>query len=323
MKQIFVRIAWAVAGLVLAAGFAPVAMAQAWPAKPIKVVIGFPPGTIIDATMRLVGAEMEKKLGQQIVLEFKPGANGTIGAKAVVTAPPDGYTLSYGNSVSIHPLFTRNNAVDVTKEMVSVSNVMTTPFYFIASGKLPARNFDELLKFARTKPDGLAQGNSVEVIDLIFGMLKDRTGFISRSIPYKGSSQVVVAMLAGEVDVTIGSILAYIPHVTAGTVRPMFILSASRHPQFPNLPTAAEVGIPNFELALDYGLWAPPGTPNEIVQRLAVEAATGARVPSVAEQIRKLGSEPVGSTSEEQLRTFNGQMKVWADAIQRSGFKPK
>jgi tripartite-type tricarboxylate transporter receptor subunit TctC len=323
MKQIFIRIAWAMAGLVLAAGFAPVALAQAWPAKPIKVVIGFPPGTIIDATMRLVGAEMEKKLGQQVVLEFKPGANGTIGARSVVTAPPDGYTLSYGNSVSIHPAFTRNNAVDATRELVSVSNVMTTSFYFLAAAKLQARNFDELLKVARASPDGLSQGNSVEVQDLIFDILKERTGFVSRSIPYKGSSQTVLAVLAGEVDVTIGSILAYIPHVQAGKVNPIFILAAKRHPQFPNLPTAAEAGVPNFELGLDYGLWAPPGTPNEIVQKLATEAAAATRVPSVAEQIRKLGSEPVGSTPEEQVRTFNAQMNVWADAIRKSGFKPK
>ena len=303
--------------------FAGACQAQAWPAKPIKVVIGFTPGTIIDATMRLVSAEMEKKLGQQIVLEFKPGANGTIGTKSVVTAAPDGYTLSYGNSVSIHPAFTRNNAVDATKELASISNVMTTPFYFISSAKLPAQTFAELLKVAKASADGLSQGNSVEVQDLIFDILKERTGFVSRSIPFKGSSQTVLALLAGEVNVTIGSILAYIPHVQAGTVRPLFILSGNRHPQFPNLPTAAEVGIPNFELGLDYGLWAPLGTPNDIVQKLATEAAAAARVPSVAEQIRKFGSEPVGSTPDGQLRTFNAQMKVWADAIQKSGFKPK
>ncbi len=306
-----------------ASGFAANGWAQAWPSKPIRIVIGFPPGTVIDASMRIVAAEMEKRLGQQILLEFKPGANGTIGAKAVVTAPPDGYTLNYGNSVSIHPLFTRNNAVDVTKEMVSVSNIMGTPFYFLASAKLQARTFEELLKLNKASADGHSQGNSVEVQDLIFDMLKDRTGFVSRSIPYKGSSQTVLSLLAGEVDVSIGSILAYIPHVQAGTVRPMFILSSSRHPQYPNLPTSAEVGIPNFDLGLDYGLWAPLGTPNDIVQKLALEAAAATRVPSVAEQIRKFGSEPIGSTPEGQLRTFNAQMKVWAEAIQRSGFKPK
>ena len=308
---------------VIVGGITSNGWAQAWPSKPIKVVIGFPPGTVIDASMRIVAAEMEKKLAQQIVLEFRPGANGTIGAKAVVTAPPDGYTLAYGNSVSIHPLFTRNNAVDVTKEMVSVSNIMGTPFYFIASAKLQARTFEELLRLNKATPDGHSQGNSVEVQDLIFDMLKERTGFVSRSIPYKGSSQTVPSLLAGEVDVSIGSILAYIPHVQAGTVRPLFILSSTRHAQFPNLPTSAEVGIPNFDLGLDYGLWAPLGTPNDIVQKLALEAAAATRVPSVAEQIRKFGSEPIGSTPEGQLRTFNAQMKVWAEAIQRSGFKPK
>ena len=319
MNLVLRRMSFALAALL----FTGTCWAQAWPSKPIRIVIGFPPGTVIDASMRIVAVEMEKKLGQQIVLEFKPGANGTIGAKSVVTAPPDGYTLTYGNSVSIHPLFTRNNAVDATRELVSVSNVMATPFYFIASAKLQARTFEELLKLNKASPDGHSQGNSVEVQDLIFDILKERTGFVSRSIPYKGSSQTVVSLLAGEVDVSIGSILAYIPHVQAGTVRPLFILAGTRHPNYPNLPTSAEVGIPNFELGLDYGLWAPLGTPNDIVQKLAAEAAAATRIPSVAEQIRKFGSEPVGSTPEGQLRTFNAQMKVWAEAIQKSGFKPK
>ena len=303
--------------------FAGAAWSQSWPAKPIKVMIGFPPGTIVDGSIRQVANEMEKKLGQQIVLEFRPGASGTIAAKAVATAPADGYTLLYGPAVGVHPLFTKNNAVDSATELVSVSNVMSNPFYFIASGKLPIKTFEELRKFAASNPVPMSQGNSIETQDLIMEILRERTGIVTRSIPYKGSTQIVLGILSGEVDLSIGSILAYVPHIPTGGARVLFIAAGKRNPLFPTIPTAAEVGIPNFELSLDYGLWAPLGTPSDIVQKLAVEAAAGTRVPAVIDQLRKFGTEPVGSTPEEQLRTFNAQMKFWSDAIKQTGYKPR
>ena len=160
-------------GLALVAG---AAWSQAWPTKPIKVMIGFPPGTIVDGSIRQVANEMEKKLGQQMVFEFKPGASGTIAAKAAATAPADGYTLLYGPAVGVHPLFTKNNAVDSGKELVSVSNVISNPFYFIASGKLPIKTFEELRKYAAANPVPMSQGNSIETQDLIMEILRERTG---------------------------------------------------------------------------------------------------------------------------------------------------
>ena len=303
--------------------FAGATWSQVWPSKPIKVMIGFPPGTIVDGSIRQVANEMEKKLGQQIVFEFKPGASGTIAAKAVVTAPADGYTLLYGPAVGVHPLFTKNNAVDSGKEFVSVSNVISNPFYFIASGKLPVKTFDELRKYAAANPVPLSQGNSIETQDLIMEILRERTGLATRSIPYKGSTQIVLGILSGEVDLSIGSILAYVPHIPTGGARVLFVAAAKRNPIFPAIPTAAEVGIQNFELSLDYGLWAPLGTPNEIVRRLATEAAAGTRVTAVVDQLRKFGTEPIGSTPEEQLRTFNTQIRFWTDAIKQTGYKPR
>ncbi len=316
----------AISALMLSLGlavFAGAAWPQAWPSKPIKVVVGFPPGTIVDGSIRQVANEMEKKLGQQFVLEFKPGASGTIAAKSVATAPADGYTLLFGPAVGVHPLFTKNNAVDSGTELVSVSNVISNPFYFIASGKLPVRTFDELRKYAAANPVPLSQGNSIETQDLIMEILRERTGIATRSIPYKGSTQIVLGILSGEVDLSIGSILAYVPHIPTGGARVLFIAAGKRNPLFPAIPTAAEVGVQNFELSLDYGLWAPLGTPNEIVQRLAAEAAAGTRVPAVADQLRKFGTDPIGSTPEEQLRTFNAQIKFWTDAIKQTGYKPR
>lgn len=319
MKRIIYRVAIAFAMIFVTGA----ALAQAWPNKPIRIVIGFPPGTIIDATARFITSEMEKRLGQPFVLEFKPGANSTIAAKMVVTASPDGYTLLYGTPLGFHPLFTRNNAVDASKELVHVSNLISSPIFFLTSAKLPVRNFDELLKFGKANPDRLTHGTSVELQDLYMAVLRDRTGLASRSIPFKGSSQTVLAVLAGDVDIATGTLQSYIPHLRQGTVRGMFVAAKSRHPLFPDLPTAAEVGIPNMVLSVDFGLWAPPGTPNDIVQKLSAEAGRATKLPAIADQIRQLGGEPIGSTAEEYVRMFEADVKFYGDAIRQTNFTLK
>ena len=319
MNSILYRVSFSLAVL-FAAG---ASWSQSWPNKPIHIVIGFPPGTIIDATARLITNEMEKKLGQPFVLEFKPGANSTIAAKAVMSAAPDGYTVLYGTPLGFHPLFTRNNAVDAAKEFVPVTNMISSPIFFLTSGKLPVKTFDELLKFGKANPDRLTHGTSVELQDLYMAVLKDRTGLTSRSIPFKGSSQTVLAVLAGDVDIATGTLQSYIPHIEAGTVRGMFVAAKARHPVFPDLPTAAEIGIKNLLLSVDFGVWAPPGTPSDIARKFAAEAAAAIKLPAVTEQIRKLGGEPLGSTPEEYAQMFNADVKFYADAIRQTDFKLK
>ena len=152
---------WRRIALVVALGFVPgLAQAQAFPAKPVRFVIGFTPGTIVDAVARLLGNELEKRLEQPIVLEFKPGANATIGARYVVGAPADGYTLFYGNVMSIHPLFMATNAVDAGKDFTSVSRIATAPYFMYASGRIPVKTLQELIAHAKAHPDSLTYGTT-------------------------------------------------------------------------------------------------------------------------------------------------------------------
>ena len=299
------------------------ACAQSFPSKPIRFMIGFTPGALTDGVARVVGIEMEKRLGQPVILEFRPGANGTIAAKYVATSNPDGYTLFFGSTLPMHPIFTLNNSVDAEKELAAVSRTATQPFYFMSNSKLPVNSYQELLAFGKANPGRLTQGSSTALQDLIMGILKDRTGLETRSIPFKGSPQVAAALLAGDVDVTIGGVLAYLPHVQAGKVRLLFVASRERSSGLRDVPSAVEAGIPNFEAGLDYGLWAPVGMPREILLKLGTEAAIATKVPAVLERMQTFSAEPVGSSPDEAARTFASVMKFWKEATRVAGFKPQ
>ena len=299
-------------------------LAQQYPTKPIRLVIGFPPGTIIDTVARMVGTEMEKQLGQPIVLEFKPGANGTIAAKYVVSSNPDGYTFYYGNVLLAHPLFNRNNAVDAAKELTPVSRFVTLPYFLVARSGLPVKSIQELLAYTKANPGALTHGAPTATTDLLMQMIKDRAGIESRSIPYKASPQILTALLAGEIDTTISSVQAFLPHIQAGTIRALLVTSPRRSPVLPNVATTVDAGLPNFDMALNFGLWAPLQTPKEINQRLSKEASVVLKNPIIVEQILKgSAADAVGSTPEEQMRSFEAETRFWSEAIRRANFQPQ
>lgn len=300
------------------------AMAQPYPDKPIRFVIGFPPGTIIDAVGRIVTAEMSKQLGQSIVLDFRPGANATIGARHVMSAPADGYTLFFGTASTIHPILNRFNGVEAGKEFASVAAIATAPFFMLSKADLPVRSLQDFTAHAKSKADGLTYGAPSAPAFLLMRVFRDRTGVEARAIPYKNSAQLSVALLAGEVDVAPATALSFLPHIRAGKVRALFILAPKRSSLLPGVPTAAELGIRNFEFATNIGLWAPPATPREVVQKLNAEATAALRVPAVAEQVRTIaGAEPVGSTPEGQLAIYDADVKSWGEAARLADFRPE
>lgn len=320
MKQTLCNVMLTLAMLIAASA----SLAQPYPTKPIRIVIGFPAGIILDFIPRIVGNEMAKPLGQPIVLEFKPGASGTIGAKYVVNANADGYTLLFGPAVVTHPILNRNNAVDAGKDLAPISHFATTPYFFVSKASLPVSSVQELVAYAKANPDSLKHGTPSATTNLVMQMLMSRTGINSRSIPYKSSAQVTIALLAAEVDWSVANVAAFLPYIQAGTVRALFVASAKRSALLPNVPTAAEFGVPNFEVASNYGLWAPLGTPRDIIQKLSAEAANALKIPAVVEQLRKCcGVEPVGSTPEELMRTFESDIKFLSEAARQANYQPQ
>lgn len=299
------------------------ASAQAYPSMPVRIIIGFPPGTILDTVSRLVTTEMEKPLGKPFIIEFKPGANGTIAAQFVASATPDGHTLFYGNALLVHPLFNANNGIDVSKGMTPISRFATLPYFLVTRAGVPARNYAELVAYTKANPDKVTYGAPNSATDLLMQMLRSKTGLTARSIPYKGSPQMVTALLAGEIDMTITSVQALLPHITSGTMRAALVTSARKSTVVPNAPNLTDIGQPSLEVSLNFGLWAPPGTPAAITNRLASEAAKVLKSEAIIEKIRTgSAADAVGSTPEEQLRAFNQEVSTWTEAAKLANFKP-
>ena len=300
-----------------------VVSAQPYPNKPIYFVIGFPPGTIVDAVARPVSIEMAKLLGQPIVLDFKPGGNGVIGGRFVINSKPDGHTLFYGNGTSFHPLFFRENPIYAGKDFAPVSRFATIPWYFISSAKVPANTFQQLVAYSNANADSIKFGATAQTTDLLMKMLKDRKGLVSRGIPYKSTGQILAALVVGEVQANIGSIQVFLPSVRAGTINALFIAAPQRSAVLPNVPSAGEVGLPNFEVTTNYGLWAPLATPKDIIQKLSAAAASALKVPAIVEMIHSFGAEPVGSSPEDALAGFESETRFWTEAARISNFQPQ
>lgn len=310
--------------LLLASAIAAPALAQPYPSKPIRIILGYPPGSAQEGVARLVTNEMMPKLGQTIVFEIRAGANGSIAGKYVSASPPDGYTLFLGNTIVFHPALMTNNAVDASKELVPVSQLSTAPYGLLASTRVPATNFSELLAFAKKQSQPLRHGNAVPTNDLTMHMIRAQSGLVAEPIPYKSTAQVIAAVLGGEVDLVVAVAQAYLANVQAGKVRGLFVMANKRLSSLPDVPTAAEVGLKGFELASNIGVWAPPGTPKDVIQKLNSEAAAALKVPSVVERMQKAyGAEPVGSTPEEQLRAQQNEVRFWTEAAKIANFKPE
>ena len=178
-----------------------------------------------------------------------------------------------------------------------------------------------MLAYGKANPDALTHGAPSATANLIMAMVKTKTGMSSRGIPYKSSAQLAIALLAGEVDLGAVTVLSFLPQIQAGKVRPLLVLSAKRSPLAPNVPTAAELGFRDLEMATNMGLWAPRATPRDIIQRLSTEAVAVLKTPAIADQIRKgAGAEPVGSTPEGQLRIYEAETRSWTEAARLANF---
>lgn len=290
---------------------------QPYPNRPIHVIFGFPPGTVLDTTVRLLASDLEKRLGQPLILEFKPGANGTIAAKYVVNSAPDGYTLLYTNAMPIHPLQNENNAVDVSKDMEPVSHFTSSPYWLLARGDLPAKTIAELAAYAKSQPEAkqLTFGRSSPTIDVIMDLLAQRTGIAARSIPYKASTEITTALVAGQIDLAPSNVQAMLPFIRQGKVKALLVASPKRSKLLPDVPTSTEQGLANFDMSQNYGMWAPRGTPKDIRDRLSKAVNEAINSPALAQQVRDMtGAEPIGSTPEEQLRTMEAELKFWTEA---------
>jgi tripartite-type tricarboxylate transporter receptor subunit TctC len=298
------------------------AAAQQFPSRPVHFIVTTAAGGTSDITARLVGRHLEKRLGQPVIVENRTGASGTIAGNYVKSAAPDGYNLLVGG-MGMSSTFVRNNAVNPEKDLLPVSNLQNGAFFLFVRSSLPVRSLGELIAWSKANPGKLNYGASSSLTTLAAEALKLKTGVTFAVIPYKGAAPIVPAMLSGDADFTIDSLPTFQPHIQADKVRVLIVTSAKRSAMLPGVPSAAESGLGDFESGFYLGLWAPLGTPRDAVQKLSAETAAVMKIPEVVEHLRSIGTEAVGSTPEELLRTHLALNRVLDEAARASNFQPQ
>lgn len=311
----------------LAAASLPLpATAQAWPAKPLRLVIPFPAGGATDIVGRLLAQKLGAALGQQVVIDNKPGAGGTIGADLVAKAPADGHTLLLATSSthSIGPALNPKMPYDAFRDFAPIAHVANAPSVLVVGAGFPKGNALDLIKTLKANPGKYNFGSSGigTYPHLSAEMFKWRAGglFVVH-IPYRGTGLVVTDLIAGQITFLMDSIVSAQTHIRDGRVRALAVTGAQRSGSLPDVPTFTELGVPGLAFSNWFGFFAPAGTPAEVVQRLNRELNTLMRAPDVADRLRQLGADPVTGTPEAFAKVIRDEHDSWKAVIQRAGIK--
>jgi len=304
---------------------APTAWGQAWPAKPIKLVAPSTPGDAPDVIARMVAEKLSTALGQQVVVENRPGAGGVVGSDAVAKAAPDGYTLIMGNAGShgINAAVYSKLPYDIQRDFAPVSQVAVAPNVMVINPGVPATSVAEFIAYAKSQPGKLsyASGGNGSSAHMSMELFKSMAGIDLQHIPYKGSSPALTDVVAGQVVAFIGNMPPTVPLVKGGKLRALAVTTKTRSPLMPELPTIAESGLPGYETVAWFGVLAPAGTPPEIVNRLSQEIAKIAKSPEMREKLLAMGAEPVGGTPEEFKAVIDRDIAKWKPLAQKVGIK--
>jgi len=313
-----------IGGAALAAA-STLAAAQAWPSKPIKFIVPYPPGGTSDILARAVGQKLQEKWGQPVVVENKPGATGNIGADFVAKSPPDGYTMLVADigSLAIAPSVVKELPFEPVKDFAPVVMVAYSPHLLVVHPSVPAKDVKELIALAKAKPDslnfavsGLGGANHLAGIEF-----EQRAKIKWSYIPYKGGSQALTDMVGGQAQVMFNGMLATYPFVKDGKLKALAISSAKRFPAVPDIPTVAESGMPGFETGSYQGIVAPANTPAAIVKKMHDTVEEVLATPEMKERLDKAGAE-VRPMSSEQFGTFiRTERDKWAKVVKESGAK--
>ena len=301
----------ALAGLCIA--FAGAALAQAFPTRAVRIIVPFPPGGGADALARIMQPSLTRAWGQPVIVENKPGASGHIGADAVASSEPDGYTLMMSSTASL----TEKNV----GQFAPVTLVSASPYVIVANPKVPARNVRELIDYARRNPGKLSFGSSGTgaASHLSAELFKSLAGVDMLHVPYKGTGQALTDLLAGQIDLMFAPAQTVMPHVQAGKLNALAVTSAKRSATLPDLPTIAEAGLPGYEAIGWFGLLAPAKTPSAIVARLSTDANKVLAEADVKQKMLILGAEPSGDTPQEFARFIHDDQAKWSKLMKERG----
>ena len=302
------------------------AVAQAWPAKQVRLVIPFAPGGGADIVGRMLAARIGDATGQQVLVENRAGAGGNVGAEVVAKAPADGYTvLLTTNSIAVNASLYPKLAYSLMRDLAPVSLIANIPLVLVVHPSVPAKNLRDLVQIARKAPGRLNYGSGGvgTTTHLAPELLKSLEKLDIVHVPYKGSGVALGALVGGEVDMLVVAAPAAVQQINAGRVRALAVLMPQRFPDLPDVPSTREQGFPNFEISVWYGMLAPTGTPREIIARLNTELAKAVTAADMKPRFASAGVEPLTSTPEEFGRFIRSEANRFARVIKDAGIKPE
>ena len=304
---------------------AAVAHAQSYPAKPVRLVVPFPPGGATDILGRALAQKLSEQLGQQVIVDNKPGAGGTIGSDLVAKSPPDGYTLLMATTSthSIAPSLYASLPYEPLRDFAPVAHVADSTNLLVVGLTVPAKDVRELIALAKAQPGGLNYGTSGSgtIVHLTAELFNSMAGTKMTHVPYKGTALAMPDVIRGQVTMIFDNIVSAQPHLKSGKVRALAISGAKRSPLAPDLPTVAESGLPGFASDTYFGLFAPAGTPKAIVDKLNADTNKVLAQPDFRERLASLGADPAGGTPEQFAALIRSEREKWAKVVKESGAK--
>jgi tripartite-type tricarboxylate transporter receptor subunit TctC len=309
---------------ILIAGFSFSALADNWPSKPITLIVPFPAGGGTDAFARPLSAQLTKNMGKQIIIDNRGGAGGTLGAGIAAKAAPDGYTFFVGAAHhAIAPSIYPKLDYDIEKSFIPMMLISSPPQIIVVNPKVPAndlKSFIELLKKSPGKYNYGSAGNGSSH-HLAGELFKMQTKTFITHIPYRGAGPALADLIAGQVDVMFDGLGSSSQHIKAGKIKALAVASEKRIPAFPNVPTATEAGVPGYVVSTWYGLWAPVGTPQDIVDKMQAEVTKAINSPELREVWANNGSELPNMTGDAFAKFVSADIKRWAAVVKASGAK--
>jgi tripartite-type tricarboxylate transporter receptor subunit TctC len=311
----------------LALTLATSAIAQPYPIKPLRLVVPYAPGGNTDILARLLGQQLGETWGQQVIIDNRPGAAGTVGAELVARAPADGYTLlmgSFGNVIVAKSLY-QHLKYEPLRDLVSVALVSLPPGVLVENPAVPAQNVRELIAYAKSNPGRLNYGSpgSGAWNHLFFELFNASAGVSIIHVPYKGIAPAVMDLLGGQVQLAMSAFPTALPHIRSGKLRALAVTSAKRSGLMSDVPTIAESGLPGYEAAGWFGILAPAGTPSRVVVKLNMEINRILELPAVRASLAADGAEPAGGTPAQMAESARAASEKWSKLIRELKLQPQ
>lgn len=297
--------------------------AQAFPAKPIRLIVPFTAGGVTDTVARTAAGLLAERLGQAVLVENRPGGNTLIGAQVVTAAAPDGYTLLFVGGAGLSSVFNRNPPFDMWQALTPVGGLYQGTYFLFVNPTLPVKTAQEFVAYAKARPGQLSYGASGAQTMLAMEGLKAATGADITYIPYKGSSEVTNALVGNQIQAFFDSISSNRALVESGRIRVIANAASKRSPDEPNVPTLDEAGIHGVGAVFRGGVWAPAGTPPAVIERLNRELNTIQRAPPFLERLKFAGVEPLGGSADDYGRAIRAELELWKRAAAHAKYQPE